>query len=964
MNFELIFIPLIFIFSFVGLLVDKKKSLYVLLAVSVLLHKELFSIYSWNILPARIFMLAVLVFVIVDIAKSFKKKDTDWIKKDFINPVTLSLMAFWIIAGLSIFFSKNVKASLSVYAFLTSVTALSIYLIRVFQGDRAQVLRFTKFYILVAFVLSLIGFVQIFVFTKYHFIFGAFWNVPGHTPRIGSLFWDVNHFAGFLVLLLPVIGALVLVSRSRERLIFFVMGLSILITLLLTNARSGWIACAVAFLTFALLLIFRRFRYKGLATIFSVILILSIGIFSQYLKKDSPIRREIRQYFHYRLDSFDSHFLLLTGSWQIFEKYPILGGGYGSFYEQFSKTKISATFFSRDPAALNTRVPAHSIWGELLAETGVLGFSAMLIFYSSVVFTLLYASLRLKNPQDSLICSAMSGSVIGILVAGIFYSYNSEFFWIILFFYFLYALFSLRDELKESTSRLWTNVFSHFISNPKFPVMVLLILSSILIFVDLGKNHLIPYDEAIYAKVSKNILERNDWLTLSWQNNEPWFEKPPLYFWLSALLLKVLPIPELTVRLPSAVFGLFTVILTFFFAKRLFGKPAGFIAGLSLLTTFQFLYYSRTGMLDVTCAFFVTASLYAYYVSLSKAGFKKVRPLFFLMLSGTFIGLAVLTKGVVGFLPLMIIGIFETVSFLSSLRSRQGGRSNLRSLIVSSLARIFVIAIVSALIFLPWHFSMYQLHGQNFINSYLGYHVLERVTMEVEDKVAPFYWYAVVLKVSMRLWFVALLPSLLFAIYSLIRNHGDRRKLAFILVWAIIILTVFSVSKSKLVWYIIPIYPALSIIIGYFYSSLLNFVDMKISRFKYISSFVLKSTIIYTTICVSLLYLLMNKELVYTSDLTGSQATLLKLKDTTYGTSAKVYADRIDLPLMLFYTNGPFEVTDFTPLTESIKSANQEGVRLIFITKESRFKKLQNGFPAVKLVSFSNEWYLGELVGR
>lgn len=953
MNFEIIFIALIFVFAFLGLLVDQKKSLYLLLVISVLLHKELFSIYSWNILPTRIFMLAVLVFVIVDMVRSLKKKDVDWLKKDLINPVTLSLAAFWVIAGLSISFSKNVKASLSVYAFLTSIVALLIYITRVFQGDRVRVLRFTKFYILVAFVLSLIGFMQIFVFAKYKFIFGAFWNVPDHLPRIGSLFWDVNHFAGFLALLLPVAGALVLVSHWKERLAFFVAGASIAVTLLLTNARSGWIACGTAFLIFALLLIFRRFRYKGLATIFSIILIFSIGIFSQYLKKDSPIRREIRQYFHYRLDSFDSHFLLLTGSWQIFEKYPILGGGYGSFYEQFSKTKISATFFSRDPAALNTRVPAHSIWGELLAETGVLGFSAMLIFYSSVVFTLLYASLRLKKRHDFVICSAMSGSVIGILVAGIFYSYNAEFFWIILFFYFLYTLFSLRDEFKESASRLWTSVFSHFVSNPKFPIMMLLTLSSILIFVNLSNNHLIPYDEAIYAKVSKNILQRNDWLTLSWQNNEPWFEKPPLYFWSSALLLKILPTPELAVRLPSAIFGLLTVILIYFFAKRLFGKPAGFIAGLSLLTTFQFLYYSRTGMLDVTCAFFITASLYAYY--LSRDGLKKVRPLFFLMLSGTFLGLAILTKGVVGLLPLLIIGIFETASSLRQLRL---------SSILLPVARIFVIAVVSAFIFLPWHLSMFHLYGQSFINSYLGYHVLERATMEVEYKVAPFYWYAVVLKVSMRLWFVALLPSILYVIYRLIKNHGDRKKLVFILLWSIIIMTVFSVSKSKLVWYIIPIYPVLSVIIGYFYSSLLGFVDMKISRFKYISSFVLKSFIIYITICVSLMYILMNKGLVYTSDLTGSQATLLELKDTMYGTTVKVHADGVDMPLMLFYTNGPFELTDFTPLRASIKEANLIGTQLIFITKESRFKQIQNEFPAVKLVSFSNEWYLGELVAK
>jgi 4-amino-4-deoxy-L-arabinose transferase-like glycosyltransferase len=927
--------------------------------VSVFLHKELFSIYSWNILPARIFMLAVSVFVAVDLVTSFRTKDVGWLRRDVINPVTLSLLAFWIIAGISIFYSRNVTASLSVYAFLTSILAMSVYLVRVFRDSRSEVLRFTKFYILIAFILSLIGFVQILVFEKYKFIFGSFWNVPGHTPRVGSLFWDVNHFAGFLVLLLPVIGALILTSRWRMRLVYVVMGTSIFVTLLLTNARSGWIACGVAFLVFALLLIFRRFRYKGLAAVFFVISTLSLGLLSQYLTKDSPIRREIRQYFHYRLDSFDSHFLLLTGSWQVFEKYPILGGGYGSFYEQFSKTKISATFFSRDPAALNTRVPAHSIWGELLAETGALGFSAMLVFYSGVIITLLYAALRLKNRRDFLLCSAMAGSVIGILAAGVFYSYNSEFFWIILFFYFFYALFSLREEFKEPAGRLWGNMFSYFISSPKFPVLVLAVLSSILIFINLGTNHLIPYDEAIYAKVSANILQRNDWLTLSWQSSLPWFEKPPLYFWLSALLLRVLPAPELAVRIPSAMFGFGTVILIFYFGKRLFGKTAGFIAGLSLLTTFQFLYYSRTGMLDVSCSFFITASLYLYY--LSRVGLKKVRPIFLLLLSGTFIGLAVLTKGVIGLFPLVIIGLFETARVLVALRKPTAPRM---SVIVKSFGKVIVLTLTAVLIFLPWHFSLYQLYGQTFINSYLGYHVLGRLTLETENKVAPFYWYAVVLKVSMRLWFIVLLPALLFAVYRLIKNQHDRTKLAFVILWAFIVLAILSASKSKLVWYIMPIYPPLSLIIGYFYTSLLGFLDAKFSRFKYVSSLGLRSAIIYLTVCVSLLYLLTNKGLVYTSDLTGSQATLLQLKDATYGTSAKVYADRIDQPLMLFYTAGPFEITDFTPLRASLKIADKEGTRLIFITKESRFKKLQTEFPAVKFVSSSNEWYLGELVAR
>lgn len=951
MNFEPVFIALIFGFSLIAMLVSPKKSVYLILAASVLLHKELFSVYSWNILPIRVVMGAVLGFVMLDIFKSVKNKRLDWFKEQFQSPLPILLLAFWAIAGVSIFFSKNIPASLSVYVFLTTVVALYFYFSKIFDGDKFSVLQIIKVYIGIAFILSLISFVQIWVYKNYNFIFGAFWNVPGHTPRVGSLFWDVNHFAGFLVLLLPIVGALVLVSTWRRRLKFGLMGITMFVTLALTNARSGWIAGALALLVFVLILVFRKFKYKGFAVIFSLLLAVTGGVLSQYLDKQSPVRREIRQYFHYRLDSFDSHFLLLTGAWQVFEKYPILGGGYGGFFEHFAKSKISATFFARDPAALNTRVPAHSTWGELLAETGVLGFSLMLMFYATVVFTLLYASLRLKKRQEFIVTSAMTASVVGILTAGIFYSYNSEFFWIILLLYFLYGLYCLRTEFVDRGESLWNDIYSYFISNPKFPPAVLFVIASALIFINLGSNHLIPYDEAIYAKVSQNIVQTNDWLTMFWRDGLPWFEKPPLYFWLSALALKILPAtPELAVRLPSAIFGLLSVMLIYIFGKKLFGKTAGFIAGFSLLTIFHFLYYSRLGMLDVTCTFFILASLYFYYLASQEIGKAK------LVLAGLFLGLAVLTKGVVGFLPAVIIALWE----VSGLFKRRPTAST----IFVSLAKILVVLLTSAVIFLPWHLKMYQLHGQPFITSYLGYHVFGRATLETEDKTGPIYWYFIVLKVSMRLWFLALIPSVVYAIYGLVKNKTDRPKLGLLLIWAVLILAVFSLSKTKLVWYIMPIYPALTLLIGYFYSVALAFVDHKLSQLKHVSSFFLKTLIIYLTVCVVLIYTLINKNLIYPSDLTGSQAQMMQLKNSIYGQKEKVYLDRIELPLALFYADGPFEITDFTPLRQSLKTANAEKTRLLFITKESRFKQFQKEYPAIKLVGSAKEWYFGELVAQ
>lgn len=956
MHFELIFIVLIFCLSLAALFTNSKKALYILLPLSVLLHKELFSIYAWNILPVRVFMGALTVFVFVTVVKRLRTAGLTDFRRQLTDPAAVFLGAFLVIAGISIIFSKNLQASLSVYAFLVTIFALYFFLNLVYLGDKFAVLKSIKIYILIGFILSLIGFIQIWVYKDFNFIFGAFWNVPGHMPRIGSLFWDVNHFAGLLVLLLPIAWVLVLTSPWKQKLFFLIASISMSITLVLTNARSGWIAMGLATVVFVLLLVYRKFRYKGLGVVAALIMIFFGLVLWQYMDKQSPIRREIRQYFHYRLDSFDSHFLLLTGAWQVFDKYPILGGGYGSFYEHFAKAKISATFFARDPAALNTRVPAHSIWGELLAETGVVGFSLMLGFYMTVVATLVYTALRSKHKVTTLLTSAMAGSVMGMLIAGVFYSYNSEFFWLALFMYFFYALYSIRTELAEITSRLWSSIYSYFVSNPKFPPVLLVIMSLGLIFVNLGVNKLIPYDEAIYAKVSQNILTTGDWLTLSWRIGQPWFEKPPLYFWLSAISLSVLPnLPELAVRLPSALFGLLSVLVTYFFGKRLFGKTAGFVSGLCLVTTFHFLYYARTGMLDVTCSFFILVALYLYYTASKDVSKLK------LIFAGLFVGLAVLTKGVVGFLPLVVIFGYEVADFvLLALKTK---RFPVRSLGIAG-EKLVVVFLTSALVFLPWHVVMYKLHGQTFIDSYLGYHVLNRATLETEDKTGPIYWYLIVLKVSMRLWFVALIPALLFAVLKLIKSKTNRSGLFMAMLWAIVVLAGFSLAKSKLVWYITPIYPAVALLVGYFYSSVLNFLDGKLSKFNYISSFFLKTGMMYLTACVALMYLFVNKGLVYTGDLTGAQVQMMQTKARIYGLEPVVYLDRIEVPLAMFYAGDNFVITDFTPLKAQLSESDKAGNRLLFITKESRFNQLQKSYPTIKLVDAKNEWRLGELVAK
>lgn len=945
-NFEVLLAFLIFLGSLGLVALNPKRFIYLLLILSVFLHKEVFSVYVWNLLPIRLSMAALFTYMVVFVLWRLFKKDT-LVLDSFKNPAFLSLCVFWLLALLSIFFSKNIKASLLALAFFSTVITFFAYVLVLYK-DENNILRIIKFYVYLALFLSLIGFLQIWVYYKYNFIFGAFWNIPGHTPRVGSLFWDVNHFAGFLSLLIPICVALFLISDFKRKIFYFVSATVLLVILGLTNARTGWLACMISLAVFFGLLVFRRFKYKGLGLILLIFAVISLfGVF-EYLNKQSAFRHKIRTYFHYRLDSFDSHILLLKGSLSVFENFPVLGGGYGGFFEHFASTKISATFFARDPAALNTRVPAHSIWGELLAETGILGFSVAAFFYLTLFFTYFFAALHTKRKTYYILSSAMTGSLCGIFCAGIFYSYNSEFFWYILIFYFLLSWYFVKKEFYGFKDKdLWLKIYSFFISNSKFLSFFILLLSSLLIFINLGTNHLIPYDEAIYAKVSQNIISKNDWLTLYWYEDAPWFEKPPLYFWLSALSLKVfLNNPEFAVRLPSAIFGVLSVFLTYVFGKRLFGKMVGFIAAFVLLTTFHFLYYSRIGMLDVSVTFFILASLYLYYISIDNKAKKKI---FYYIFSGVFMGLGVLVKGVVGLLPLLIFVVWEFRLLF------------IREKLSSRIFRLSTIILCFLFVSLPWHLLMFKLYGSRFVDSYLNYHVLGRALTSQEDKTAPFYWYIVVIKVSMRIWFVSLLLSLPFVAYHIYKKSPYRNRLLFIVLSSSLILLLFSFSKSKLIWYIMPVYPFLSILNGFFLYLIISFVDAKLSRLNNISSLFIKSFGVYLIIVAGLLYLSFNKHLVYTSDYTGSQAKIIKTKNNLYGFEVKFYVDKIEFPLVLFYANKNFSCVDFEGLKKAISSHIKNKERMVFVTKESRFKLLQSEFPNIAYISSQKEWYLGEL---
>jgi hypothetical protein len=372
----------------------------------------------------------------------------------------------------------------------------------------------------------------------------------------------------------------------------------------------------------------------------------------------------------------------------------------------------------------------------------------------------------------------------------------------------------------------------------------------------------------------------------------------------------------------------------------MFNKTTAYIAALALVTTTQFIYYSRAAMMDVSVTFFMVLSLYYYYKTFSK----KDRLLNWVIV-GVFLGLGGMIKNVVGFLPLLVIGVHEITLLIAKER-----------ILNKELWKKYAsMAFSASVVFLPWHIAMFSMYGGGFINNYLIYHIITRGTSAIEQKGRPFFWYLIILKVSMRLWFIALLGAFPFgAIQAFTKKNRNH---IFLLTWILVVYLFFSSAKSKIVWYIVPLYPVLAILVARFIERSYDWVITKVS---WAAKPVAKSFFIYVLTFSAIFYLFLVRELVYTSDLTGAQATLLMRKDELYPLDLPLYVDKVELPLIKYYTEGEYVDTEYRALKKELDNPLYDET-IIFLTKESRFEKYSEELPDLSLVAETGDFVLGIL---
>lgn len=355
-----------------------------------------------------------------------------------------------------------------------------------------------------------------------------------------------------------------------------------------------------------------------------------------------------------------------------------------------------------------------------------------------------------------------------------------------------------------------------------FNITILLILCLGLFFSGLGGYLLIDVDEPRYAEAAREMLVSGDWIT-PYYNYELRFDKPVFIYWLIAFSYKIYGINEFAARFPSAVSALLTVLFVYFTGKKFISNSFGFIAGVIMATSLEFIAISRMAMTDMVLSFFIIVTLLCgFWASNSIEKYKKN---LFWYFAYAFSGFAILTKGPVGFvLPAIILGIY--LILIGQLKQ------NLRlSLIIPGF-------LIMSLISTPWYFLIIQKHGMSFVHWFFIKHNFSRFSgVNFEQHKQFFGFYYVVLFAGLFPWFFYFILPFLYKLkeflitgYKKLRNNKNmslalfenfdnkNRLILFSFVWIVTVFLFFDMANAKLLTYILPLFPATAFISSLFFT--------------------------------------------------------------------------------------------------------------------------------------------------
>lgn len=368
-------------------------------------------------------------------------------------------------------------------------------------------------------------------------------------------------------------------------------------------------------------------------------------------------------------------------------------------------------------------------------------------------------------------------------------------------------------------------------------ILLLTAVSVVIFFTSLGGVRLWDRDEPRNAGCAIEMMQRGD-MVVPIFNSELRYQKPAMLYWLMISAYQVFGVSEFAARFWSAVLGTGSVVLTYLIARRLFDTTTALLAGLVLCSSMMFCVAARAATPDSVLIFFSTLALAIYTFGVfdpKKIGLQKTWMPNRLACVAMYavMGLAVLTKGPIGFLiPTAIIGMFLLVVRLpESEKTNPTSRlSRFRQQVLSLLRplhpvhflktcgamRLGIASVVVLFIAAPWYTLCHLQTDGDFTRIFFLSENFGRATNSFENHGGGIWYYPVAIIAGFFPWSIFLVPVMLILRTEFLkRPKSTQAPFVFLLCWVGVQVGLFSLASTKLPSYVTPCYPALAILTAF-----------------------------------------------------------------------------------------------------------------------------------------------------
>lgn len=361
-----------------------------------------------------------------------------------------------------------------------------------------------------------------------------------------------------------------------------------------------------------------------------------------------------------------------------------------------------------------------------------------------------------------------------------------------------------------------------------YSTVLLFLLCGYLLFTNLGELALIAPDEGRNAEVAREMAINHEWLVPTY-NGLVYLDKPAFYFKTVALSFSWFGESETVARLSSAGFAFLLLIEVFWFCRKVYDHSTAILATLAVATTSLFWAFARIVIFDMTLAFFVCTTIFSCYLAEEQG--KEYRKRWYLLAAAAS-ALATLVKGPVGFiLPTLVITLFNLLEGRVKVMEQAFSPRN---------CLVFMLIVLPWFIGLSWQCPDFPYYG-------IMKESVARFTTTEFHRTAPFYYYVLIIAATFFPWSLLIPESIYLTWHN--RTQLSRPDRLFI-IWAIVVVVFFSLSKSKLPGYILTVSVAFGILCARVFAKTLTDLNSDACRI------IRHSTLILLIVCLLISLLL------------------------------------------------------------------------------------------------------------